>query len=210
MSQCEGHGDRVSGDTFRYENAELGLRFEIDARFQPGPRLQLPADSPHLGRVRSAYLAAHGASGGQAVFSIAWVEVGYDMSPQELAEQMIIHNRYAALTAEQQGWTIHRPWQATTVGGHLAMRNDYVAPASSLGPDDDAASGQAGERATDPAGGNGQSESAPGHVQGYVVYVARRTYQIMLGVHPPGNLDSNRSVMEHAMGSIEFFEPAES
>jgi len=201
-------GTPVSGDAFVYENDELGVRFEIDAHFQPGPRLQLPLDSPHAGRVRSAYLAAHGASGGQAVLSVSAVEVGYDMSPQELADQLVIHNRYAALTAEQHGWVIHRPWQATTVGGYLAMRNDYVAPASSLELDDAGAPDRTPPRAPDPAGGDGQSESAPGHVQGYVVYVARRTYQILLGVHPPGNLDSNRRVMDRAMATIEFFAPS--
>ena len=180
-------------DDFLYENDDLGLRFEIDGRFAPGPGLEAPDGLP--GNVRTAYLAAHGAAG-QAVLSISAVEAGYEMSPQELAEQLVIHNRYAALTAERHGWTIHRPWEPTTVGGYLAMRNDYVVPGSSLA---DTGNDELDDIVA-------QRDSAPGHVQGYVVYVGDRTFQIMLGVNPPGNLESNRRVMAKAIETLEFTE----
>ena len=200
------------GKDFVYENAELGVRFEIDGRFAPGPRLEAPGGLP--GDVRTAWLAARGAAG-QAVLSISSVQVGYELSPQELAEQLVIHNRYAALTAEQRGWTIHRPWEPTTVGGHLAMRNDYVAPGSTLAGgndgghdgDEDGDGGRDG-RHEELAEAVAQRDSTPGHVQGYVVYVGERTFQIMLGVDPPGDLAANRRVMERAMGTVEFTEPA--
>ncbi|HMK91590.1 MAG TPA: hypothetical protein VK576_01195 [Thermoleophilia bacterium] len=182
-------------EIFLYENGELGVRFEIDGRFAPGPHLEAPGGLP--GNVRSAYLAAHGAAGGQAVLSISSIDVGSAMSPQELAEQLVIHNRYAAMTAERHGWTIHRPWEPTTVGGFIAMRNDYVAPGSSLA--------DTGDPDIDEI--VAQRDTAPGHVQGYVVYAGERTFQIMLGVNPPGNLDSNRRVMDQAMGSLQFIRP---
>ena len=109
-----------------YSNPELGVSFEIDDSFVPGPRLELPAGMP--GDVKSAYLATRDPGGAQAVLSITRVEVGYDTSPQELAEHLLIHNRYAAHTAEQNGWTIHAPWRAAVLGGHPAMHCDYVVP----------------------------------------------------------------------------------
>jgi hypothetical protein len=171
-----------------YSNDELGLRFVIDDSFADGPPLVASPELP--GNVRSAYLAARDAGGGQAVLSISRVEVGYDTSPQELAEQLVIHNRYAAHTAEQQGWTIHSPWKATMLAGYPAMRCDYVVP----------------QPAASPAAAGG--DSTPGHVQAWVAYVGGDTLQLMLGVDPPGDLTENRRRMEQAMRSLELFEPA--
>ena len=196
--------------TRQYSNDELGVRFVIDDCFADGPPLVASLDLP--GNVRSAYLSTRDAGGGQAVLSISRVEVGYDTSPQELAEQLIIHNRYAAHTAEQQGWTIHSPWKATTLAGYPAMHCDYVVPPPA-GHDGAAAQGGAtghgapGEGAT-AGGATGEGDSTPGHVQAWVAYVGADTLQLMLGVDPPGDLAENRRRMDQAMRSLEFFEPA--
>ena len=139
--------------------------------------------------------------------------MGYDTSPQELAEQLVIHNRYAAHTAEQQGWTIHSPWKATMLGGYPAMRCDYVVP-QPAGESAQAAGGGAGGETTAPVGraiGSAAAtggDSTPGHVQAWVAYVGGQTLQLMLGVNPPGDLTENRRLMEQAMRSLELFEPA--
>jgi hypothetical protein len=192
-----------------YSNAELGLRFEIDDSFTDGPPL---VPSPELpGNVTAAYLTAPAGDGGRATLSISRVEVGYDTSPQELAEQLVIHNRYAAHTAQQQGWTIHSPWKATTLGGYPAMRCDYVVPdlpASGPATGASAATGPVGEESTgEAATGAIGGDSVPGHVQAWVAYVGGQTLQLMLGVDPPGDLDANRRLMEQAMRSLELFEP---
>ena len=208
--------------THLYSNAELGLRFEIDDSFTDGPPLPVSSDLP--GNVKAACLAAP-AGGGRAILSISRVEVGYDTSPQELAEQLVIHNRYAAHTARQQGWTIHSPWKATTLGGYPAMRCDYVvpeAPATEPAAGAPAATGApaaagtpaavggpvrgapTGEAATGAIGG----DCAPGHVQAWVAYIGDQTLQVMLGVDPPGDLSANRRLMEQAMRSLEFLESA--
>jgi len=177
-----------------YSNAELGVRFAIDDSFADGPPLAASPDPP--GNVRSAYLAARDAEGGQAILSISRVEVGYDTSPQELAEQLVIHNRFAAHTAEQQGWTIHSPWKATTLAGYPAMWCDYVVPQST---------GEAGAPGSASTGG----DSTPGHVQAWVAYVGGQTLQLMLGVNPPGDLTENRRLMSQAMRSLELLEPVD-
>ena len=187
-----------------YSNAELGLRFEIDDSFTDGPPLVPSPDLP--GNVRAAYLSAPAGQGGRAILSISRVEVGYATTPQELAEQLVIHNRYAAHTAQQQGLTIHSPWKATTLGGYPAMRCDYVVAGDAAGEAaGDAIGGRAptGESATGAIGG----DSVPGHVQAWVAYVGHHTLQVMLGVDPPGDLAANRRLMEQAMRSLELVEP---
>ena len=181
-------------------NGELGVRFAIDDSFADGPPLAAAPDLP--ANVRSAYLATRAGEGGRAVLSISRVEVGYATSPQELAEQLVIHNRYAAHTAEQQGWTIHSPWKATMLAGYPAMRCDYVVPQP---PGGGAPGGGApGGGAT---GGTTGGDSTPGHVQAWVAYVGGQTLQLMLGVDPPGDLTENRRLMDQAMRSLELFEP---
>ncbi len=139
------------GETRIYENAGVGVRFEIDARFAPGSGSP-PSPGLGLDNVRTACLAFIDAGGGSHVLSIAAVEVLSETSPLELADQLVIHNRYAALTARQEGWTIHRPWEPASVAGQLAMRNDYVVPRSAR-PDEPGAErvtawGRATSRAT--------------------------------------------------------------
>ena len=202
-----------------YSNAELGLRFEIDESFADGPPL---VPSPGLpGNVRAAYLTAP-AGGGRAILSISRVEVGYDTSPQELAEQLVIHNRYAAHTAEEQGWTLHSPWKAAMLAGCPAMRCDYVVPAPGEAAEaergagaDQGAHGPGPGRADsgqEPQGstlGGGEADAgSPGHVQAWVAYAGPVTWQIMLGVDPPGDLDANRRVMDQVARSFELLEPA--
>jgi len=189
-----------------YSNGELGVRFAIDDSFADAPPLAAVPDLP--GNVRSAYLAARAAGGGRAVLSISRVEVGYDTSPQELAEQLVIHNRYAAHTAEQQGWTIHSPWKATTLAGYPAMHCDYVVPqpAGEGGATGEGRAPSAGATTGEATAATG-GDSTPGHVQAWVAYVGGQTLQLMLGVDPPGDLTENRRLMERAMRSLELFEP---
>jgi hypothetical protein len=181
-----------------YSNTELGVRFEIDDSFVPGPRLESPAEVP--GDVRSAYLAARGPGGAQAVLSITRLEVGYDTSPQELAEHLLIHNRYAAHTAEQNGWTIHAPWRAALLSGYPAMHCDYVVPDSAAAP------GVSPPRPDSPLAAPGESSSA-GHVQAWVAYAGRQTIQLTLAVDPPGDLARNRAALETVIRTFEISVP---
>ena len=205
MSSGAGAGLRV------YSNTELGVRFEIDDSFVPGPRLKLPAGMP--GDVRSAYLATRDPGGAQAVLSITRVEVGYDTSPQELAEHLLIHNRYAAHTAEQNGWTIHAPWRAALLGGHPAMHCDYVVPdrAGAVGANDAASvPGEAGgppPTPDSPLAAPTQGSTA-GHVQAWVAYAGHQTLQLMLSVDPPGDLVRNRATLETVVRTFEVSAPS--
>ncbi len=177
----------MSGRGRVYSDAELGVRFEIDDSFAPGPDRESPAAAPGReppaavpGDVRSVHLVAPGLAGGQAVLSISRVAAGYETSPHELADHLLIHNRYAAHTAEQNGWTIHSPWKAALLAGYPAMHCDYVVPEA--------------------------SESA-GHVQEWIAYAGRQTFQLMLGVDPPGDLAGNRALMETIVRTFEIGEP---
>jgi hypothetical protein len=173
-----------SDDTRVYVNAELGVRFEIDRSFADVPPVEMSPDLP--GNVTAARLTAHDSDGRQAVLAISRVEAGYETSPQELAEQLVIHNRYAAHTAEQHGWTIHSPWKATMLGGYPAMHCDYVVP----------------ERAP------GGEPASPGHVQAWVAYAGRYTFQVTLGVNPPGDLAGNRATVDTVVRTFEITAPA--
>jgi hypothetical protein len=164
------------------------------------------------GDVRSAYLATRDPAGAQAVLSITRVEVGYDTSPQELAEHLLIHNRYAAHTAEQHGWTIHAPWRVALLGGHPAMHCDYVVP-------DRAGDVAAGDATSVPgeAGGPPPTPDSPlaaptqdstaGHVQAWVAYAGHQTLQLMLSVDPPGDLVRNRATLETVVRTFEVSAP---
>ena len=204
MNSDAGAGLRV------YTNTELGVRFEIDDSFVPGPRLEPPAGMP--GDVRSAYLATRDPGGAQAVLSITRVEAGYDTSPQELAEHLLIHNRYAAHTAEQNGWTIHAPWRAALLGGHPAMHCDYVVPGrpGAVGAGD--AASAAGEAAGPPPTPDlplaaPTQHSTAGHVQAWAAYAGRQTLQLMLSVDPPGDLARNRATLETVVRTFEISAP---
>jgi hypothetical protein len=198
----------------RFEDGGLGTRFEVDDAFTPGLPPAAPAGLPD--NVRAACLARSDAAG-QAVLSIARVEVGYETSPQELAEQLVIHNRFTAHTAEQRGWTIHSPWKATMLAGYPAMHCDYVVPASAgrvaqgrpepAWPIAPAETGPPAPQAL-PLAGSDAEAGPPGHVQAWVAYVGPVTWQVMLGVDPPGDLDANRRVMDRVTRTFELFEPA--
>jgi hypothetical protein len=176
-----------------YSNAELGVRFEIDGSFAAGPPPQRPSDLP--GDVRSVHLTARHANGETAVLSISRVEAGYETPPHELAEQLVIHNRYAAHTAELNGWTIHSPWKAGMLAGYPAMHCDYVVPEPA--PPGDAASGVAAALGPQsPLAASGGEPRSPGHVQAWVAYAGRQTFQVTLRVHPPGDLARNRAVID--------------
>jgi len=208
----------------RFEDAALGARFEVDEAFVPGPPLDTPSGA--LGNVRAAYLARRD-DAGQAVLSIARVEVGYETSPQELAEQLVLHNRFTAHEAEQHGWTLHSPWRAAMLAGCPAMHCDYVVPAGA-GAEDEGEPGAEGAPAgaggeggrepapplrTDPApqapplAGADSEAGTPGHLQAWIVYAGTVTWQIMLGVDPPGDLEANRRVMDEVARSFELLEP---
>ena len=232
-SDCGWRGDRaqaarrgVSAEsaTRLYGNAELGVRFEIDGSFIDDPHRDSATGLP--GNVLSASLTANGPDGPQAVLSISRVEAGYETSPQELAEQLIIHNRFAAHTAEQHGWTIHSPWKAAMLAGYPAMHCDYVVPGAAReaasGTVREAASGAASEAASSGAVGPpaaahqgsepppaalGSEVSSPGHVQAWVVYAGPRTFQVTLGVNPPGDLARNRATLGTIVRSFEITAP---
>lgn len=214
-----------------YRDATLGVHFEIDDSFAPGPRREWPAGMP--GDVRSACLVASGSGGEQAVLSISRVAAGSDTSPQEVADHLLIHNRYAAHTAEQNGWTIHSPWKAALLAGYPAMHCDYVAPGPAAASGVPAATsamptaplpadfGPAAPVAADalptappycgappdsPLAAPGQSASA-GHVQAWIAYAGRQTFQLMLVVDPPGDLARNRALMDTVVRTFEIGEP---
>jgi hypothetical protein len=175
--------------TFLYENPELGVRFEVDDRFVPGPGTDVSSGLPS--EVRTAYLAWGDGEDRQWVLSISFVDPCPEMTPEELAGRIPVHNRAWAETAAERRWTVHREWEMTAVDGRLAMRNEYVSPGTH--PDDNASA--------DPA------DTTASHVQGWVVYVGPRTYQITLGVHPPGDLEAARAVMDLVMRTFEIFAP---
>jgi hypothetical protein len=191
----------VSGRCHPYSDTELGVRFEIDDSFAPGLDHESPAavpgrESPAAvpGDVKSVRLAAPGLAGGQAVLSINRVSATHETSPHEIADHLLIHNRYAAHTAEQNGWTIHSPWKAALLAGYPAMHCDYVVPGSAVvsGPPD-----AAGAAPTAPAG----------HVQEWIAYAGRQTFQLTLGVDPPGDLARNRAIMDTIVRTFEIGEP---
>jgi hypothetical protein len=193
-----------------YSNTQLGVRFEIDDSFVPGPSLELPAGTS--GDVRSAYLATRDPAGAQAVLSITRVEVGYDTSPQELAEHLLIHNRYAAHTAEQNGWTIHAPWRVSLLGGHPAMHCDYVVPDRDGAVAAGAAASAPGEADGPPPTPDSPlaaptEDSTAGHVQAWVAYAGHQTLQLMLSVDPPGDLVRNRATLETVVRTFEISVP---
>ena len=232
-SDCGWRGDRVraarrgvnaESATRLYGNAELGVRFEIDSSFLDDPHRDPAPGLP--GNVLSASLTANGPDGRQAMLSISRVEAGYETSPQELAEQLIIHNRFAADTAERHGWTIHSPWKAAMLAGYPAMHCDYVVPGAvreaASGTVREAASGAASEAASSgavgpPAAAHQGSEpppaalggeaSSPGHVQAWVVYAGPWTFQVTLGVNPPGDLARNRATLGTVVRSFEITAP---
>ena len=165
-----------------YSNAELGVRFEIDESFVAGPRLEPPAELP--GDVRSAYLIARGPGAVQAVLSLTRVEVGYDTSPRSspstlsftIATRRTRPNSTAGRSTRpgrRPCWAATRPCTATTWCPDRPPRADRP---DAVGAVPTAAAASAG------------------HVQEWIAYVGRQTFQLMLGVDPPAtSLATGRS-----------------
>ena len=57
-----------------------------------------------------------------------------------------------------------------------------------------------------PLAAPGQSASA-GHVQAWIAYAGRQTFQLMLVVDPPGDLARNRALMDTVVRTFEIGEP---
>ncbi len=190
-----------AGSTTRvFVSRELGVRFAVDDSFVDGPALDPPPDLP--GNVKSVRLTARGPGGERAVLSVSRVEAGYETLPHELAEQLVIHNRYIAHTAERNGWTIHSPWKAAMLAGCPAMHCDYFVPpaagATELPP-----RGQGGGSESPPALPGGEP-ALPGHVQVWVAYAGLQTFQVTLGVDPPGDLARNRAAIDTVVRTFEI------
>jgi hypothetical protein len=198
-------------DTTVFADAELGLRFEVDARFRVAPRDE-GETAAALGRLSMAHAyltASEDTEGWQAVLSIAAVAVDYETDRDKLAEQIAVHNRFGVVTAAKGGWTLIRPWEQTELCGYPAMRNEYVTP-----------------RAEETAGVADRYTAS--HIQAWTVYVGRRTLQIILGVdiagvdaaalakqggdalkaHPPDWLTRDRELAEPPLRTLELLDLA--
>ena len=199
------HGVSAGPATRVYADPELGVRFTIDGSFVDGPPLDPPSDLP--GNVKSVRLSAPGPGGEQAVLSVSRLEAGYETLPHELAEQLVIHNRFVAHTAEQNGWTIHSPWKAAMLAGYPAMHCDYVVPP---------AAGDAVGPPVAPGGGAelppavpGGEPASTGHVQVWVAYAGLQTFQVTLAVNPPGDLARNRAAIDTVVRTFEITAPVD-
>lgn len=174
-------------ETFTFSDPDVGMRFTIENRFVPGPKAE-PTAQILIGRVASAYLAAAEEDDRMAILSLSSVEVDGEMTRERLEQGLAVQNAHAAELAGERGWTIHRPYEAVEVAGYPAMRNEFVAQG---GID---AGGDPTDEETHPAG----------HVQACTVYLEGHTLSIMLGVHPPGDLERARGVMDLVLGSLEI------
>jgi hypothetical protein len=177
-------------ETFVFADDDVGVRFTIESRFVAGPKVA-PSEI-FLGRVASAYLAAVEDDDRTAILSLSSVEVDYEMTRAQLDEAVAGVVAYTAGLAEQRGWTIYRPHEACEVAGHLAMRNEFAAKG---GIDEN---GEPADEETHPAG----------HIQSCTVYLEGRNLSIMLGVHPPGDLDRARRSMEQVLATLEILPQA--
>ncbi len=50
----------------------------------------------------------------------------------------------------------------------------------------------------------GGEPALPGHVQAWVAYAGRQTFQVTLGVNPPGDLAGNRAVVDTVVRTFEI------
>jgi hypothetical protein len=177
----------MTPDTFIFEDADVGVRFAVDARFVPGPG-STPTPGLGLDHVRTAYLAFTDHEGHQYVLSVTSVAVGYEMTRERLDELLALQNESTAQMAAERGWTVCEPGRATTLGGRLARRNEFVTPGTH--PDD---------REMVAA-----DEDAASHVQAWTAFVPGRAVSLMLGVHPPADLNEARVLMQTVTDSFEF------
>jgi hypothetical protein len=178
--------------TFIFSDSAIGVRFAIDDRFVAGPPME-PSSDPGLGDVRSAYLGFSDEEGRQYILSISSVVVPYTMTHEELEDRLPAQNLYNDELAAERGWLLNTPAEIVTLAGRPATRNEFVTAGTH--PDD---------RAT-----LDEDEDASGHVQACAVFLEGRTVSLMLGVHPPGDLDEARVIMETVISSLEPFAPAD-
>jgi hypothetical protein len=176
-----------SGGTFVFEDADAGVRFTVDGRFVPGPKAAPSADLG-LDLVRSAYLAFTDEEGRQYVLSVSSLPVEHGPTREELEDLAARQNGYNAALAAERGWTVHEVGRVATLGGTLARYNEFVTPGTH--PDD-----------RETVAGD---EDASSHVQAWTVFPPGRAVSLMLGVHPPGDLDEARAIMKTVTGTIGF------
>jgi hypothetical protein len=155
-----------------FSDPRIGVRFAIDDRFVPGPAMD-PSPELEQYQVRSAYLACRDTEGRQYVLSMSSVAVEQAPTREELQDRLPAQNEYNAGLAAGRGWLLNTPAEIVTVDGRPVTRNEFVRAGTH--PDD---------RATEDA-----DEDASGHVQACTVFLEGRTISLMLGVHPPGDLD---------------------
>ena len=174
-----------------FDDSALGGGFTIDDRFVAGPAMD-PSSDPGLGDVRSTCLGFADEAGRQYILSVSLVAVLRALTRQELEARLPAQNAYNAELAAERGWSLNTPAEIVTVAGRPAIRNEFVTAGTH--PDD---------RATDD-----EDEDASGHIQACAVFLDGRTVSLTLGVHPPGDLDEARAIMETVLGSLELSAPA--
>jgi hypothetical protein len=176
--------------TFVFAEPRIGVRFAIDDRFVAGPPME-PSSDPGLGDVRSAYLGFADEAGWQYILSISSVVVPHTMTRDELEVRLPAQNDYNAELAAERGWLLNTPAEIITVAGRPATRNEFVTAGT-----------HPGDRATED-----EDEDASGHVQACAIFLDGRTVSLMLGAHPPADLDEARAIMETVIGSLELLAP---
>ena len=174
-----------------FDDSALGVRFAVDDRFVAGPPMD-PSSDPGLGDVRSAYLGFSDEAGRQYILSISSVAVPHALTQEELQARLPAQNAYNAELAAERGWSLNTPAQIVTVADRPATRNEFVTAGTH--PDDGAT--------------DDEDENAPGHVQACAVFLEGCTVSVTLGVHPPGDLDEARAIMETVLSSLELSAPA--
>jgi hypothetical protein len=178
--------------TFVFAEPRIGVRFAIDDRFVAGPAME-PSPDTDFGDARSAYLGFADEEGRQYIVSISSAAVPYVLTREDLEARLPAQNAYNAELAAERDWPLSTPAEIVTAAGRPATRNEFVTAGTH--PDD---------RATED-----EDEDASGHVQACAVFLDGRTVSLMLGVHPPGDLDEARVIMETVISSLELFAPAD-
>lgn len=143
--------------------------------------------------MRSAYLGFADEEGRQYIVSISSVAVPYVLAREDLEARLPAQNAYNAELAAERDWLLSTPAEIITAAGRPATRNEFVTTGTH--PDD---------HVTEEKG-----EDASGHVQACAVFLEGRTVSLMLGVHPPGDLDEARVIMETVISSLELLAPAD-
>jgi hypothetical protein len=178
--------------TFVFAEPRIGVRFALDDRFVAGPAME-PSSDAGLGDVCSAYLAFAEEGGRQYILSLSSVQASHTTTREDLEARLPTQNAHNAELAVERGWLLNTPAEIVAVAGWPATRNEFVTAGT-----------HADDRATED-----KDEDASGHVQACAVFLEDRTVSLMLGVHPPGDLDEARAIMETVIGSLELFAPAD-